>query len=113
MRQLAVMLAVVSLAGCAKPQLVLLRPSDPGLTKKLGVSTSELRDMQSQLSSHFVRMRMEDLELVHWGRSRQSGDIEVWYAKPGSPGGGPVFFFNRSDGRWKLLTEEMSEWGQP
>jgi hypothetical protein len=107
---------MVLLAGCAKPQLVLHEPGDPALVRKLGVSGQEWLTLQTQLTGHLGKQDPADLRVIHWGRSKVTGDIEVWCAHtaPTSPkNSGPVFFFRRFAEEWHMVTAEVSEWSDP
>jgi hypothetical protein len=102
-------LAILTITACAKPQFVSGHPSDPNLRQKLGLSLQEWNDINGEFQRGDIT---RDMKPIFWARSRLTDSVEVHCVnlKSDSPeASGPVFFFAIRDGRWRLL-REMSEW---
>ena len=108
MIQRALLIGMLLLTACAKPMIRGLDAGDPGLVRKLGLSDQEWQEIQTEFRS---RPDYARLKSVWWGRSRVTDAVEVHCADANvsSPTQGPVFFFHRFDGHWRLMGE-MSEW---
>jgi hypothetical protein len=103
------LLSAVVLIGCAKSQFVTVDPTDHHPARKLGLSEQEWQEIQSEFRKHQGDLIARDLNTVYWGRSAATGLVEVGCVDPKSPSSGPVFFFRRDDGHWRIL-REMSVW---
>jgi hypothetical protein len=102
-------LGALLVAGCGKPMIVVAKPDDPRLLRKLGLSTQEWLEIQAEFRSI---PNIDSLKAFQWGRSTLTDAVEVFCAdvKAASPTRGPLFFFQRIDGHWRFNREEMSEW---
>jgi hypothetical protein len=108
MRRL-LLLTVLAITACAKPQFVSGDPADPGLPRKLGLSLQEWNEITTEFHRGDIT---RDTKPFLWARNTSTGIVEVQCIdlKSRSPeASGPVFFFDIRDGRWRLL-REMSEW---
>ncbi len=96
------------LTACAATEFVKVRPDDPRLVTKLRLSQAEWQEIQAE-----IRKAQDivdaDKQVWVWGRDLQTGFIELWCGNPKTDVSGPVYFFRRDDGHWRLL-REMSFW---
>jgi hypothetical protein len=77
------------------------------LAHKLELSLQEWQEIQSEFQNQSGEMKP-----FKWGRNSVSGLVEVYCVDPASPSpkrSGPVFFFRRDDGHWRML-REASGW---
>ena len=103
------LLAVLTITACAKPQFVSGHPTDPNLPQKLGLSQQEWNEIQSEFQRGDIT---RETKPFFWARSRSTGAVEVHCIAVNSQSpeaSGPVFLFDIRDGHWRLL-REMSEW---
>jgi hypothetical protein len=107
--KMLLLLAVLTITACAKPQFVSGYPSDPNLPQKLGLSQQEWNEIQSEFQRGDIT---RETKPFFWARSRSTGVVEVHCIGVNSQlpeTSGPVFLFDIRDGHWRLL-REMSEW---
>jgi hypothetical protein len=110
--RIAICLPLLSLArpaACAKARIVSVDPADPQPARKLRLSEEEWRELQSEFQKHRGGLIARDLKVLWWSRSAITNLVEVACVDPYSPSSGPVFFFRRDDGHWRIL-REMSVW---
>jgi len=103
------LLGIVLLAGCAGAEFISVGPKDPQPARKLRLSDQEWQEIQSEFRKHRGDLIDPDLNVKWWGRSAITGLVEVACENPKSPSSGPVFFFRRDDGHWRIL-REISVW---
>lgn len=105
------LLGIVLLAGCDKPEIGSVGPADPQAARKLRLSEQEWQEIQSEFRTHRGDLIARELKVLWWGRSAASGLVEVGCVDPSSPSSGPVYFFRRDDGHWRIL-REVSVWDE-
>ena len=105
-RTLFKILFVLTLPLSAVAESVVVYPNDSKITARLGISEIDLKEIKlltNKESGHYI-VKIE---------KSPTGFIGVWMAplpKVKNPSGGPVFFYNKHQGKWYKLSE-MSVWG--
>ena len=99
-----VFLLILPLSGIGKDAFIL--PHDPEISIKLGISGIDLNQIKLLINNE------TQYYLVKYEKS-PTGFIGAWMAplpKVEKASGGPVFFYNKHQGKWYKLSE-MSVWG--
>jgi len=97
-------LLILPLSGIGEDAFVL--PHNPEVSVKLGISEIDLNEIKLLIRSE------AEYYLVKYEKS-PTGFIGAWMAplpKVEKASGGPVFFYNKDQGKWYKLSE-MSVWG--
>ena len=106
------MASSTAIATCATPPYTFVDPTESRPAHKLRLSEQEWQEIQAEFQKHRGDLIAPELSVKSWGRNLESGGlIEVMCVDPTATAGGPVFFFRRDEGHWRIL-RETSWWGK-
>lgn len=101
----SLLVLIVTMTACAKPQFVSGTPNDPDLHQKLELTLREWEEIQAEFKAG---AETRDAKPIFWARSRVTDAVEVHCVGQNATSG-PVFFFALYEGHWRL-TRDRSEW---